>query len=300
MNNYIMQPDTSRQLDERFFHSCQGLKSRSSFVRLASVFDLLHIADEWVALDPSSVTGRLQEIVDVLISFIHSGDPQQQGQDPTLRARIAAFEGLSARLSAPLQGEQAGIPTPASWDEFSTNYSWASLAPGPGVRNAQVRVNFSDINLRGVRVRGARLSGLMWMGACLDYAEFNNCVLDEGNFKGAYLDSTTFSGSLKWCTFSHAHVNALIVQQADMRGSDFTMCDLSMSLFEDSKLEECDFRGAILVAANLNGCSCDANTFDGATIDERTVFPDGSSLQEVGEAEICERWPGIIIKEAVF
>ena len=118
MNNYIMQLDTSRQLDERFFHSCQGLKSRSSLVRLASVFDLLHIADEWAALDPDSVAGRLQEIVDVLITFIHSGDPQQQGQDPTLRARIAAFEGLSARLSAPLQGERAGIPTPASWDEF--------------------------------------------------------------------------------------------------------------------------------------------------------------------------------------
>ena len=294
-----MQLDTSRQLDERFFRSCQGLSSGSSFVRLASVFDLLHVADQWVNIDPAGDTGRLQEVVDVLISFIHSGDPQQQHEDPTLRARAAAFQGLSARLRAPLQGEGAGIPSLASWDEFSPNYSWASLTPGPEGRTAEVQVNFSEINLRGVRVRGARLSGLMWQGACLDYAEFNNCVLDEGNFQSAYLDSTTFSGSLKWCTFSHAHVNALIVQQADLRGSDFTMCDLSMSLFEDSKLEECDFRGAILVAANLKGCSCDANTFDGATIDERTVFPDGSSLQEVGKAEICERWPGIVIREAI-
>jgi len=264
--------------------------------RLASVLDLLHVADQWVNIDPAGDTGRLQEVVDVLISFIHSGDPRQQRQDPTLRARAAAFQGLSARLRAPLQGEGAGIPTLASWDEFSPNYSWASLTPGPKGLNAEVQVNFSDINLRGVRVRGARLSGLMWQGACLDYAEFNNCVLDEGNFKSAYLDSTTFSGSLKWCTFSLAHVNALIVQQADMRGSDFTMCDLSMSLFEDSKLEECDFRGARLAAANLTGCSYDAETFTGASVNEQTVFPDGSSLQTVGREEILQQWPGIIIE----
>lgn len=283
-------------MDERFARSCRGLRSRSSVTRLASVFDLLHVADQWVNIDPAGDTGRLQEVVDVLISFIHSGDPRQQRQDPTLRARAAAFQGLSARLRAPLQGEGAGIPSIASWDEFPPNYIWASRTPGPKGSNAEVQVNFSDINLAGVRVRGARLSGLMWQGACLNYAEFNNCVLDEGNFKSAYLDSTTFSGSLKWCTFSQAHVSALIVQQADMRGSDFTMCDLSMSLFEDSKLEECDFRGARLVAANLTGCSCGTETFTGASVNEQTIFPDGSSLQTVGREEILRRWPGIIIE----
>ena len=137
-------------------------------------------------------------------------------------------------------------------------------------------------------------------GCALGLRRVQQLRVGRGEFQGCVPRFNDVQWESEMVHFSHAHVNALIVQQADMRGSDFTMCDLSMSLFEDSKLEECDFRGAILVAANLNGCSYDANTFDGATIDERTVFPDGSSLQGVGKAEICERWPGIIIKEAVF
>ncbi|WP_338080144.1 helix-turn-helix domain-containing protein [Corynebacterium afermentans] len=89
-----MQLDTSRQLDERFFHSCQGLKSRSSLVRLASVFDLLHIADEWAALDPGSVAGRLQEIVDVLITFIHSCPGRSSSTVDLPKAEVARRLGI--------------------------------------------------------------------------------------------------------------------------------------------------------------------------------------------------------------
>lgn len=282
----------SQRLDERFFQSSRGLRSTSSLLRLVAVYDLLHVADSWSSTDLNSTTGRLQEIINLLIAFIDSGDPLAHHKDPTVRARGAALAGLCSRLAGPLSEERGQVVTVFDMPPFSPNYQWKAASLEPDNPTVEVRVDFSDINLSHLRVSGVNFSRMLFQDANLSYTEFDDATAIEANFSGADLDSTTFDGNFRRSSFEQSRATGLIVR-GDVGESSFIGCELALASFSGSNLEGCILDGANLDQADLTGVTCSSDTFNGAVVSGSTVFPDGSSIDKQGRDQVTKRWPGV-------
>ncbi|MFC6147581.1 pentapeptide repeat-containing protein [Corynebacterium nasicanis] len=282
----------SQRLDERFFQSSRSLRSRSSLLRLVAVYDLLHLADSWSITDLNSATGRLQEIINLLITFIDSGDVLARHKDPTVRAREAALSGLCSRFAGPPSEERGQVVTIFDMPQFVPNYQWKAASLEPENPTVEVRVDFSDINLSHLRVSGVTLSRLLFQGANLSYTEFDDATANEANFSGANLESTTFNGNFWRSSFEQSRATGLIVR-GNMTKSSFIGCELAFASFTGSNLEGCIFDGANLDQADFTGATCNLDTFDGARVSGSTIFPDGSSIDKEGRDQVMKRWPGV-------
>lgn len=285
-----------RRLDERFFFSSQGLWSELEHRRLASVYDLLHVGDAWAVADPGSdnhsATGRLQEVLDTLISFVSSEVQREADVRATGSARSAAFRGICARLIGPTNGS-LGMPTiigdPGS---NATPFFWKPRIPTIRLSPAWVELDLSGVNLSGLSVENANLSGLVFQRANMEFCRFIDSTLDEANFRGANLQSLTATGSFQRCNFTQAYVPGLILH-GDATDSDFTGCELIGANFQNSCLNGCSFANAVVHAVDFTGAQCDPAVFSDAYADRITIFPDGSSLQNSRREDLERRWPGI-------
>ena len=155
-----------------------------------------------------------------------------------------------------------------------------------------VRVSFAGLNLPYLQLSGISLDDLSFHEAFLNSACLRDVSARRTNFSvshwdggiaggnftrsrwvGAYVPNCTFSG-----VFAHAHFDG-----AELRGASFRGADLLFA----------HFHRAIISGAEFSGCRVHTSVFDGAFVDEQTIFPDGMSIVKDGFELVSSRWPGI-------
>ncbi|WP_158820326.1 pentapeptide repeat-containing protein [Granulicella sp. S156] len=132
--------------------------------------------------------------------------------------------------------------------------------------------HFDGMNLHRVDLRNAFLNGASFVATDLRNAylmdadaigcDFSNASLVMADLQRAKLRKSTFHCLLYYANFDHA----------DLSGADF-----SGAAVKDTHFEDCDLRGAIMLAENL-----DSAHFAGAKFDKHTVWPEGFSPLEHG------------------
>jgi uncharacterized protein YjbI with pentapeptide repeats len=134
-----------------------------------------------------------------------------------------------------------------------------------------VRRDFRSANLVGLDLNGRDFTGAHLEKANLSDAILVGCTFREAslahlNVSASNLSDAKFSGSVYGVDFSDA-----ILHGADFRRCLFTKCN-----FKNASLEGADFRNARIA---------DGSTFEGALIDERTLFDGVQILRATSRQE---------------
>lgn len=154
------------------------------------------------------------------------------------------------------------------------------------------RRDFREVDLRGVKLRDARLNGIDLTGADLrganlDKCSFSGATLLNANLGGSLLGYVDFQGvKLAGATLSSFHSPSKVVgslfAEADLHGSWLSAGSFSTSHFPRANLEHVkldgafcwgvDFSGANLRDSDLQGANFEAANLTGADLSACTVF----------------------------
>jgi uncharacterized protein YjbI with pentapeptide repeats len=123
--------------------------------------------------------------------------------------------------------------------------------------------HFNGMNLHRVDLRNAHLNGASFVAvdfrnAYLMDAEAIGCDFSDASLVMADLQRAKLQKSIFHCLLYYAHF-----EHTNLSGADF-----SGAAMKDTHFEDCDLRGAIMLAKNL-----DSAHFTGARFDRHTVWP---------------------------
>jgi len=136
-------------------------------------------------------------------------------------------------------------------DLFSANMEQATLF-GSNFTSANLQgSNFERANLRSSNFNGANLQGTNFAGADLAMSNFCEARLSDANFENANL--------------SYANLLCARMYRANLEGADLSYSNLSHTMLKDTNLK----------GANLYGVNMHRISFDNATWDRETVWPEG-------------------------
>lgn len=284
------------QSDIRFFMSTSRLASPHRHVQLAAAYDLTHLLDSWAEVDSPIAERRIQEIITVMLEFI--GAPAEDGvwRESLPNARSVALYEILTRLQGPADGL---MEEPVGSQEFGVNETVYIVNVGTGEPHSPVKfvnIDLSDRNLEAVWVKDVCVPRMSFKRSVLKFARMLHSTIDESNLAGTNLESFMLSGSAKFCDMTNANMTGVILE-GDFTGTLFTGSDLSMASIQNSNLQDCDFGGATIDAANFTGSIAEPDTFLHAKANQWTVFPDGKSLQNTSPAEIQAAWPGVCLSD---
>ena len=111
--------------------------------------------------------------------------------------------------------------------------------------------NFSDMDLRGIIFRNAKLNGSSFEGADLTDADFSGAKMKWSGFVSARLINTNFTGTdVSYCSFNNAIV----------RDTIFVRANVSYSLFFNVSRYSADFTDANKYAVAWSESDLDAET----------------------------------------
>ena len=129
--------------------------------------------------------------------------------------------------------------------------------------------NFEDAAFERCRFFDAETSqGCRFLRTRLRSAYFKSCRLSSCLFEGADMFLSTIEDSEAiGANFFKAHFDGSVkmthnlLKYADLRGADFSKCDLSHNDFVWAALDEVNFKKAILIGSNFSGASLRFTTF---------------------------------------
>ena len=311
---------------QRFAEATLALKASSCEERRRGVDALLGILDEWIYRgqnSPSLAKEKIQHIVNALAVYAHTdiGCPKNSRLKNTNEWKIAVREGLiSGGLSGKLMfsglfHECAASPVSAAlqglFEHLDHSLYVAHVASFPEENPLYLPLPNVCLSSKKhpecsgnawVGFTGARLQNISIKDVCLDGVPFFECGLGASTFTGVSARKSVFTESNgKNCTFTGDFTRSdwlgVVFQKSRFRGS------FTLSKFDCAYLGQCDFSGSDLLfscfrnakvmGANFRGCRIQKDAFEGAYVDENTIFPDGSTIADRGMAEMEKRWPGI-------
>lgn len=113
-------------------------------------------------------------------------------------------------------------------------------------------VEWNELGLFNLRLRGANLAGANLAGANLSGANFRKSNLRGANLSGANLEYTN-------------------LDEANLSGANLTGANLSRSWLQDANLTSANLAGANLAGTHLRGANLECATLAGANLDNVTL-----------------------------
>ncbi|MFF1682137.1 pentapeptide repeat-containing protein [Streptomyces sp. NPDC058256] len=115
------------------------------------------------------------------------------------------------------------------------------------------KLYLSRVDLRGISLRGARLSRTLFRHSNLARAALAGAQLDRCDFTDADLRRSLLDGaSLKGTNLSRAHLHGASLRRADVRGADLRGADLSGTVLEEALLTGAQADGATVWPTGLS------------------------------------------------
>lgn len=285
-----------RDLRSRFALAAEQLSSSSPVIRLAGVYAMVSLADDWLQIDPPNLLER-QVCVDVLRAYLRAGVDQrpvvvdEQGQvleiEPDTEVRQTIFRIITDR---------AGLPdsSPTSWSHVDV-----------GLARADLRLldfgetQFNCLDLESAKFTASKLGNAVFDRcdmtqmdaeyAVIAGAVFRNCNLTRARFSGHRgLSKVDFSGStmsfvkirgrLSSAVFRSSNLEYANLDGAILWNSDFRDANLQYADMAGTRLGRADFTGADLSWANLEAADLSTCRFSESCLDsiwytEETKWP---------------------------
>lgn len=120
-------------------------------------------------------------------------------------------------------------------------------------------LNKADVNLSGLDVEKAILTGIHLPNGDLNFANFSQATLERADFRRANLPKANFN-------------DAKLVE-ADLREAFLFNANLSGSSLEDADLRDTNLTGANLLNTNLRSAKIMGTQFEGSLYNRKTQFP---------------------------
>ena len=140
-----------------------------------------------------------------------------------------------------------------------TNFDGADLS------NAEYTL--TGENLAKGFLQGAIVGEVNWMGLDLTGAKLNGAILDGANLQNAILEDVEMEAvSCKGATFYGARYDVeVFARKGWLKQAKVSYLDHRAN-WSGKSLCESDFRGVIMIGADLSGCDLSECNFDGATL----------------------------------
>lgn len=201
---------------DRYTTIAEQLASDYEPVRLAGVYALAALADEW-----QSVNNDEQRDVSIKLVCAYLRAHPRNGNDAEARAAAIA-----------VIRDHTGGNSKMEWPSTIIHLYGAALQ----------RANLSGANLQDSRFHGANLSQ-----ANLSKIDFSNASLSSANFMAARLEESVMRGAqLYESTLVEAHMNRI-----DLSGANASHADLAEAILKGANLENATLYAASLYKANL-------------------------------------------------
>jgi len=299
--------ETIHDLRARFATAAAQLADAAAPVRLAGVFSLGSLADDWAALHPltAAITER-QVCIDLLCAYLRN----DTANELTMLSRISP-EDLPA-LADVLRDEEVRVRTAiveliqthtTFLPEYQNNPTWqgskfdlsAAKLPNASLGSVDlagaflVGTDLTDADLKGIRLHSADLSDAVLTNAWLNSARLTTANLIGATLTGAHLDGVNFAGArMRDLDFRGTTCGAAVFHRARLIGAKFVGADLDFADFAGARLGGADFSGCNLNEvcfdnADLRGTNfsrarfTDTTTFHDVQVDAETTWPDGSN-----------------------
>ncbi|MFE5702198.1 pentapeptide repeat-containing protein [Rhodococcus koreensis] len=231
------QREVTRDLRARYTIAAEQLGHNSAAIRLAGVYALASLADDWHRQNDAA---EKQVAIDLLRAYVRTRhDPlPQDGFSASARPPEYDAGELEVRKTILLtmhKRTQLQLEHPKSWQDVDCGLADADLT--------QLKLNRANLigaNLAETRLIGAELIGAKLRGATLTLSDLTGAKLLNADLAGADLSFTKMSGArLVAANLAGADLGA-----ADLTGANLMGADLSGATLTPSDLTDADLRGA--------------------------------------------------------
>lgn len=250
----------TRDLRGRFTVAATQLADPSPAIRLAGVYSLIALADDWTTHDN---TTERDVCVALLLSYLRAPqtDPEPDDDDalPHLHVRETIVRQVAKRTQLPTDKPR----------------SWRSVEG----------VSFARCDLRRLDLRGAQLDGFDFTFALMHEVKLTDATLTGSTLVGAKLaDAVLFRASLRRANLRRARCSGARFTGADLTearasSADFTGASFSTAVLTKAKLGGANFANASFVGTTMLGAflrrakNLDYALLDEVQYDDETVWP---------------------------
>ncbi|WP_324191669.1 pentapeptide repeat-containing protein [Nocardia cyriacigeorgica] len=232
--------DQIQALRERFVRSTEQLGNSAPATRLAGVYSLTALADDWYETYGDDHLREVQVCINVLCAYLRTkGDPSRE--ERVVRAAIWNVLRMHRPQRGPRNGSQVLVPDP----------------PPPGSRRHQQTLDGhpppGDWGWATLDLAGADLTDFE-----LSFMDLSNSDLSSANLCAAQLEQTElYESNLDGADLSNIKMYRVKLSGASLRGVDLHDAQLEKVRFDHTDLQGADMKGvrmgdSTLSHANLN------------------------------------------------
>ncbi|HEY5852532.1 MAG TPA: pentapeptide repeat-containing protein [Aldersonia sp.] len=265
-------------LRDRYSQTAAQLGSDSSAIRLAGVYAIASLADDWRDFGNDD---ERQVCVNVLCAYLRTPPSPSRAKDLMAaeaadhreqQVRDTAVAVIRSRAQAAREGSAAGKWSGLSFDLTGADLSQVDLTgvdlTGATLKNAHL----TDAKLGDTKLGGAELGGADLSRASLGHAHLAGANLDGTDLSDAYLrhanltDATLNAADILATKLMHADLT-----RADLRSAKLLHANLSGATLRDTKLDHAKLDGTDLTGATLGGTT----DVSRANWEEEPIWPTG-------------------------
>lgn len=259
--------ETSRDLRARFTTAATHLADDSPTIRLAGVYSLASLADDWAAHNNPA---EQSVCVALLLSYLRTPQthpaPESEDAGPHLHVRETIVRQVAERWH---------LPT-------SDTRSWKTIDA----------VTFKRCDLNNVDLRNAKLHGCDFTLARMERCKLSNADLTEATLTSAQLSGAVLvRANLTRAMLRRADCSDVSFKGADLTevsaiAANFEGAEFSATTMRDGKFMGANFAGADVWAAQLYGANfrrgrnLGTATLTSILYDVETQWPDGFTPPE--------------------
>jgi len=254
-----------KQITERFSKAIEQLGSDKMEVRLGAIYTLERIAND-------SVKDHWT-IVEIITAFIRQNCPIKAKSDNTEKSNNTEINNIKIDIQAALTVIER--------------------------RNRESEKERQILDLHGISVSYAKLSGADLSGADLSKANLSQANLHKANLSQANLYKANLSqadllvANLTGANLSLADLSESILLVANLSVANLSVANLSESVLSESVLFEANLTGANLTGANLTGANLTGANLTGANLTGANLT--GANLTgarniNFGNIKLAENW----------
>ncbi|MFC1472879.1 pentapeptide repeat-containing protein [Rhodococcus qingshengii] len=303
------QREVIRDLRSRYTVCAEQLANPSAAIRLAGVYALASLADDWQQQDERD---EKQVAIDLLCAYLRTPNTYT----PSLSAaRLPDTGELEVRQTILLTLQKRSVlesSDPKNWKGFDYKFINADLI-GANLTNADLAearltgANLTGANLTGAKLNSARLISMNLTGASLMLAKLTGADLTWADLTGANLTVADLTGAtLTGAKLSDAKLNSAKLNSANLTGADLKGAKLSDAKLNSAKLNSANLtganlKGADLTGGNLTGANLTGANLKGANLSGVNLTDANLSSVDLSEATYVNMYytPGTIWPEGI-
>lgn len=260
----VHQREIVRDLRSRFAQAAEQLSSVQPVIRLAGVYAMVSLADDWLQTEPPNPLER-QVCVDVLRAYLRSGVDE--------RATVIDDDGKLLPLAADTEVRQTIFRIIADRRHMPSRNRASWVAVDTGLARADLRLidfgtsKFRDLNLEGAKFTKSKLYNSSFIDCNLVKVDFSYSTMQKLTFERCDLSHADFSnigGIGASVDFSGSKLISARMAGVYLSGTNFSLANLGNANFRNSGFWNANFQQADLQYIDMEKCKVGRSNFKGA------------------------------------